>query len=199
MTQKKRTGKAERTTRETSLRAELTLEGSGSARIGTPVGFLNHMLELLCRHARFDLTLEGTGDVEVDAHHTTEDAGIVLGMALKEALGEKRGIVRFADTLVPMQGSLASVALDVSGRPGLVFNAAFPTPKVGDFDVELVAEFLEALCAQAGLNLHVDVVRGENSHHVAEAVFKALARALRTAVAIDPDAPDEVPSTKGRL
>ena len=199
MARMKRTGTAERTTRETSVKAEITLDGSGKAAINTPVGFLDHMLELLARHARFDISVEATGDVQVDAHHTTEDVGIVLGEAFRVALGGKEGIVRFADARVPMQDSLAVVAVDISGRPLLNFNAQFPTDKVGEFDVELVPEFLQAFTNNAGITLHVDMVRGSNSHHIAEAVFKATARALRAAVAIDPEAAGEVPSTKGTL
>ncbi len=199
MTKKARSGEAERTTHETSVRVELRLDGSGQADIQTGVGFLNHMLELLARHARFDLTVEGSGDLEVDAHHTTEDVGIVLGNAFRKALGAKEGITRFADASVPMQASLAHVSVDISGRPFLSFNARFPTAKVGDFDVELVGEFLQAFASNAGITLHVDLVRGDNAHHIAEAIFKALARALRAAVAIDPEARGEVPSTKGTL
>jgi len=199
MAKTKRTGNAERTTRETSVKAEITLGGGGKASINTPVGFLNHMLELLARHARFDISVEASGDVQVDAHHTTEDVGIVLGEAFRSALGGKEGIVRFADARVPMQDSLATVAVDLSGRPLLSFNAQFPTDKVGEFDVELVPEFLQAFVSNAGLTLHVDLVRGSNSHHIAEAIFKATARALRAAVAIDPEAAGEVPSTKGTL
>lgn len=199
MAKTKRTGTAERTTRETSVKAEITLGGGGKASINTPVGFMNHMLELLARHARFDISVEASGDVQVDAHHTTEDVGIVLGEAFRSALGGKEGIVRFADARVPMQDSLATVAVDLSGRPLLSFNAQFPTDKVGEFDVELVPEFLQAFVNNAGLTLHVDLVRGSNSHHIAEAIFKATARALRAAVAIDPSAAGEVPSTKGTL
>jgi imidazoleglycerol-phosphate dehydratase len=199
MAKTKRTGTAERTTRETSVKAEITLGGGGKASINTPVGFMNHMLELLARHARFDISVEASGDVQVDAHHTTEDVGIVLGEAFRSALGGKEGIVRFADARVPMQDSLAMVAVDLSGRPLLSFNAQFPTDKVGEFDVELVPEFLQAFVNNAGITLHVDLVRGSNSHHIAEAIFKATARALRAAVAIDPSAAGEVPSTKGTL
>jgi len=199
MAKTKRTGTAERTTRETSVKAEITLGGGGKASINTPVGFMNHMLELLARHARFDISVEASGDVQVDAHHTTEDVGIVLGEAFRSALGGKEGIVRFADARVPMQDSLATVAVDLSGRPLLSFNAQFPTDKVGEFDVELVPEFLQAFVNNAGITLHVDLVRGSNSHHIAEAIFKATARALRAAVAIDPSAAGEVPSTKGTL
>jgi len=199
MANEQRTATVERTTRETSIRLTLSLEGSGRGEIATPVGFLNHMLELFARHGRFDLSVQASGDVAVDAHHTVEDVGIVLGQAFIRALGDKKGIVRFADARVPMQDSLAAVAVDVSGRPELVYNAAYPAQKIGEFDVELVEEFLRAFCNNALLTLHVDVVRGSNSHHIAEAIFKATARALRQAAAIDPQAAGEVPSTKGRL
>jgi imidazoleglycerol-phosphate dehydratase len=199
MAERKRIARSERKTRETSVCVELCLDGKGKCETKTGVGFLDHMLELLARHARFDLKVSASGDLNVDAHHTTEDVGIVLGEAFKEALGDKAGIVRFADACVPMQDSLASVAVDLSGRPLLSFNAKFPAEKVGEFDVELVGEFLLAFATNAGLTLHVDVVRGENTHHVVEAIFKAVARTLRAAVAIDPEARGEVPSTKGRL
>jgi len=199
MSTKGRSAAAERTTRETSVHVELTLDGKGTSQVNTGVGFLDHMLDLLAKHGRFDLTCKAEGDLEVDAHHTTEDAGIVLGKAFAEALGDKRGIGRFADARVPMEDSLCALALDISGRGSLTYNARFPAQKVGEFDVELVEEFLRAFCANAGINMHVDVVRGTNTHHVAEAIFKALARALRTAVAIDPAQAGEVPSTKGTL
>ncbi len=199
MSQDTRQARAERKTRETFIYVELTLDGSGRCQIATGVGFLDHMLELLCRHAGFDLTIRAEGDLEVDAHHTTEDVAIVLGRALADALGEKKGITRFADARVPMEESLCEVGLDISGRGFLAFNVTFPTAKVGEFDVELVEEFLHALCLNAGLSMHVDLVRGTNSHHIAESVFKATARALRRAVAIDPRNAGEVPSTKGVL
>ena len=199
MAKKQRTATVERKTRETSLRVQLSLDGTGKTSIQTPVGFLNHMLELFARHGRFDIKLEGSGDVGVDAHHTTEDVGIVLGEAFRRALGGKEGIVRFADARVPMQESLAQVAVDISGRPLLSFNGKFPADKVGEFDVELVPEFLQAFTTNAGITVHVDVVRGANTHHVAEAIFKALAVALRRAVSLDPNAAGEVPSTKGTL
>lgn len=199
MTRNPRIGKTERTTRETSISLRLALDGAGKSSIKTGVGFLNHMLELLARHARFDLDVQATGDTDVDAHHTTEDVGIVLGTAFAEALGDKKGITRFANARMPMQESLAEAAVDICGRAFLSFNVEFPTPKVGDFDVELVSEFLQAFVNNAGVTLHVDLIRGGNSHHIAEAVFKSLARALRSAVAIDPDAAGEVPSTKGAL
>ena len=199
MATKKRMGKAERKTRETSIQVEVCLDGAGKANVLTGVGFLDHMLELLARHGRFDIKVRGSGDLEVDAHHTTEDVGIVLGQAFKKALGEKAGIVRFGDECVPMQDALAEAAVDISGRPLLCYNAQFPASKVGEFDVELVREFLQAFATNAGTTLHVDVVRGETTHHIAEAIFKALARSLRAAVAIDPETMGEVPSTKGTL
>ena len=199
MTHAPRIGKTERTTRETSISLSIALDGAGKSDVQTGVGFLNHMLELLARHARFDLDVRATGDTDVDAHHTTEDVGIVLGTALAEALGDKKGITRFANARMPMQESLAEAAVDICGRAFLSFNVEFPTPKVGEFDVELVSEFLQAFVSNAGVTLHVDLIRGGNSHHIAEAVFKSLARALRSAVAIDPNAAGEVPSTKGAL
>ncbi len=199
MAENERSASAERKTRETSIRVELSLDGTGQCQAATGVGFLDHMLDLLTRHAGFDLTVRAEGDLEVDAHHSTEDVGIVLGTALGDALGDKRGITRFGDARVPMEESLAAVALDLSGRGSLSYQAEFPTHKVGEFDVELVEEFLHAFCLNGGITMHVDVVRGHNSHHIAEAIFKAVARALRTAVAIDPRAAGEVPSTKGIL
>lgn len=199
MSEKERRAVAERKTRETAIRIELTLDGTGASEIATGIGFLDHMLDLLTRHALFDLRCEATGDLRVDAHHTTEDVGIVLGKAFAEALGDKRGITRFANARVPMEDSLASVALDVSGRGLLNYNAEFPAQKIGEFDVELVREFLHAFCLNAGITMHVDVVRGDNSHHIAESIFKGAARALRIAVTIDPRLGGQVPSTKGVL
>ena len=199
MAEKKRSATATRSTRETSVEVTLCLDGSGQADVNTGVGFLNHMLDLLAKHAQFDIQCKCSGDLDVDAHHTTEDVGIALGQAFDRALGGKEGIRRFGDARVPMQESLVAVAVDLSGRPLLEYSVDFPTPKVGEFDVELVGEFLEAFCVNADLTLHVDLVRGENSHHIAEAIFKGLAQALKTAVSIDPDAKGEVPSTKGVL
>ena len=199
MTEKGRSAASERTTKETSFRAEIGLDGAGKCCVETGVGFLDHMLELLARHARFDLTCQGKGDLDVDDHHTCEDVGIVLGNAFREALGGKAGIRRFASVRVPMQESLAAVALDLSGRPLLCYNVEYQTDKVGEFDVQLVEEFLQAFCNNAGLTLHVDLIRGTNSHHIAEAIFKATALALRAAASIDPSASGEVPSTKGTL
>jgi len=190
---------AERKTRETSVRIQLSLDGTGSSEVATGVAFLDHMLDLLTRHGLFDLRCQASGDLKVDAHHTTEDVGIVLGKAFAEALGDKRGISRFGDARVPMEESLAAVAVDVSGRGLLSYDVQFPSPKVGDFDVELVREFLHAFCLNAGVTMHVDMVRGNNSHHIAESIFKGAARALRAAVSMDPRAAGQVPSTKGVL
>ncbi len=199
MAERERRARVERTTRETSVHVELCLDGTGEAKISTGVGFLDHMLELLARHARLDLTCRAEGDLEVDAHHTTEDVGIVLGQALAEALGDKKGIVRFADAAVPMEDALCRAALDVSGRAAMLYSVRYPASKIGEFDVELVEEFLRAFCSNGGLNMHLDVARGGNAHHIAEAIFKASARALRAAIAIDPAQAGEVPSTKGVL
>jgi len=199
MAEAKRHGVCERKTRETSIRVELDLDGTGQSAISTGIGFLDHMLELLTKHAGFDLTCRATGDLEVDGHHTTEDVGIVLGAAFAQAIGDKKGITRFADARVPMEDSLAAVAVDISGRGLLCYEVSYPAPKIGEFDVELVQEFLHAFCVNAGLNVHVDLVRGTNGHHIAEAVFKGVARALRAAVAVDPRLEGRVPSTKGVL
>lgn len=199
MSENERRAVVERKTRETSIRIELSLDGTGLAEVSTGIGFLDHMLDLLARHGLFDLRCEASGDLEVDAHHTTEDLGITLGQAVAQALGDKRGITRFGDARVPMEDSLAAVALDVSGRGLLSYSVRFPAPKTGEFDVELVREFLHAFCLNAGVTMHVDLVRGSNTHHIAESIFKGTARALRTAVAIDPRAAGEIPSTKGVL
>ncbi len=195
----KRRGEKDRSTRETQVRVSICIDGSGESDIRTGVGFLDHMLQLLARHAGFDIHISAEGDLEVDDHHTSEDAGIVLGEAFREALGDKSGINRFADVSVPMQDSLVSVALDICGRPHLVYDVPFPTEKIGAFDTNLVEEFLHAFVTHAGITLHVQGARGTNSHHIAEAVFKALARALRSAAAIDPRSGGEIPSTKGTL
>lgn len=188
-----------RTTAETRITARLDLDGSGRAQIATGVGFLDHMLTALARHGMLDLALAAEGDLHVDAHHTVEDTGIVLGQALARALGDKRGIARYGQALVPMDEALAEVALDISGRPFLAWSVAFPTERVGGFDTELVAEWFRAFATNAGITLHVTLKAGANSHHIAEACFKALARALRAAVAQDPRAAGAIPSTKGVL
>ena len=193
-----RSARVERQTAETRIELELSLDGVGKAEVATGVGFLDHMLALLARHSAMDLAVKAAGDLEVDQHHTVEDLGICLGQALKEALGNKSGIRRFGHFLLPMEETLVSSAVDLGGRAFFVFQAEFPTPKIGEFDSELVADFWQAVSANALCNLHVIVHHGRNSHHIAEGVFKATARALRMAVEADPRITD-VPSTKGTL
>ena len=193
-----RTAKIERKTAETDIRLELNLDGSGHSAIATGVGFFDHMLTLLAKHAAIDLKVKAQGDLHVDQHHTVEDVGICFGRALRDALGDKAGIRRYGHFTLPMEETLATTALDLSGRYFLVFDAQFPTPKIGDFDSELVEDFWQAAAANALCNLHVKVHYGRNSHHVAEAIFKATARALRMAVEPDPRVKG-VPSTKGTL
>jgi imidazoleglycerol-phosphate dehydratase len=188
-----------RATAETRITATVDLDGSGRAEVATGIGFLDHMLTALARHGMLDLTLAAQGDLHVDAHHTVEDTGIVLGQAVAQALGEKRGIARYGQALVPMDEACAEVAIDVSGRPFLAWSVAFPTERVGGMDTELFAEWFRAFATHAGITLHVTLRAGANSHHIAEACFKALARALRAAVAEDPRAAGAVPSTKGVL
>ena len=195
---KNRTSNIERKTNETNINLSLNLDGEGKRSVSTGIGFFDHMLDLFAKHALFDLELKATGDTNVDFHHTVEDVGICMGLAVKEALGDKAGIVRFSNVSVPMQESLANVALDISGRSALVFNAKLDSKKIGDFDSELIKEFLEAFTVNAGLNLHVDVPYGENAHHIAEAIFKGLAKAIDRATRID-ERTNEVPSTKGVL
>ncbi|MFL5052177.1 MAG: imidazoleglycerol-phosphate dehydratase HisB [Xanthobacteraceae bacterium] len=188
-----------RTTKETDVEVEVNLDGNGTSSVATGIGFLDHMLDLLARHARLDIAVKAKGDLHVDHHHTTEDVGIALGQAVKRALGEMKGIIRYADVHVPMDEALTRVAIDVSGRPFLVFKPKFGRDKVGSFDTELVQEWFQAFAMNAGLTLHVETLYGSNDHHIAESCFKGLARALRAAIAIDPRAADEVPSTKGML
>jgi imidazoleglycerol-phosphate dehydratase len=193
-----RIAKIERTTRETQVRLELNLDGSGGGSWKTGVGFLDHMLELFARHGALDLTIEAKGDLHVDQHHTVEDVGICLGQALKQALGDKAGIRRYGHFTLPMEETLCTTAIDLSGRYYLVFNASFDRPKIGDFDTELVEDFFQAFAANCLCNLHVLVHYGRNGHHIAEAIFKSAARALRMAVETDPRLTG-VPSTKGTL
>ncbi len=195
---KKRTSNINRKTTETTIKISLNLDGEGKRTISTGIGFFDHMLDLLAKHALFDLEIKASGDTEIDYHHTVEDVGICLGQAVKEALGDKAGITRFANISVPMQEALANIALDIGGRSALVFNVKLDTEKVGDFDTELIKEFLEAFSVNAGINLHVDVPYGENSHHISEAIFKGVAKALDRATRLD-ERTDEVPSTKGIL
>ena len=188
-----------RATKETDVEVSIDLDGAGASAVATGIGFLDHMLDLLARHSRIDIAVKAKGDLHIDHHHTTEDVGIALGQAVKQALGEMKGITRYADVHVPMDEALTRVALDISGRPFLVFRVEFGRDKVGSFDTELVQEWFQAFAVNAGLTLHVDTLYGTNDHHIAESCFKGLARALRTAVAIDPRAAGEVPSTKGML
>jgi imidazoleglycerol-phosphate dehydratase len=194
-----RTARVSRRTAETDVSVSLALDGTGKAAIATGVGFLDHMLELFARHALFDIEVTVAGDLHVDQHHTTEDTGIAIGQAFLKALGDKKGIARYADIHLPMDETLSRVALDISGRPFLVFRAAFPAEKIGAFDTELVREWFQAFAMNAGVTLHVEALYGDNSHHIAESCFKGLARALRKAIALDPREEGRVPSTKGAL
>jgi imidazoleglycerol-phosphate dehydratase len=193
-----RTASIERVTKETRIKLAIDLDGSGQGKICTSVPFLDHMLDLFARHGLFDLTVEAQGDIDIDCHHTVEDVGIVLGQALKEALGDKQGIRRYGQATVPMDETLASVAADLSGRPYLVYNVMLPKVKIGEFDVELAKEFFQALVNNLGANLHINVMYGENTHHILEACFKAVARALDTATQQDPRI-QGVMSTKGTI
>jgi imidazoleglycerol-phosphate dehydratase len=188
-----------RKTKETDIEVAVNLDGSGVSKVSTGIGFFDHMLDLLARHSRIDITVKADGDLHVDHHHTTEDVGIALGQAVKQALGDMKGITRYADVHVPMDEALTRVALDISGRPFLVFKAEFGRDKVGTFDTELVQEWFQAFAMNSGMTLHVATLYGSNDHHIAESCFKGLARALRTAVAIDARAANEIPSTKGSL
>jgi imidazoleglycerol-phosphate dehydratase len=194
-----RTASLTRTTSETDISLTLSLDGSGKSDIATGIGFLDHMLTALARHGLFDLTIKAKGDLHIDFHHTTEDVGIVLGQAFAKALGDKRGIRRFGHAVIPMDETLAEVAVDISGRPFLVWDVAFERPKIGEMDTELFEEFFRALAMNALVTLHVIRRSGRNAHHVAEACFKATARALRSASELDPRAADTIPSTKGAL
>ena len=188
-----------RTTSETEIAVSLDLDGTGTRRIETGVGFFDHMLDQLSRHSLIDMEITAKGDLHIDDHHTVEDTGIAIGQALTAALGDKTGIRRYGACLLPMDDALVRAALDLSGRPYLVWNMDLPTAKIGAFDTELVREFFQALSTHGGITLHVDALHGINSHHMAEAAFKAVARALRDAVETDPRRADAVPSTKGAL
>ncbi len=194
-----RTASIARKTNETDISVTVNLDGTGLHDVSTGVGFLDHMLEQLSRHSLIDMTIRAKGDLHIDAHHTTEDVGIALGQALKAALGDKRGITRYAHCYLPMDETLTRVALDISGRPWLIWKVEFPTEKIGEFDTELFHEFFYALAMNAGITLHVENLYGRNSHHIAETCFKGLARALRAAAEIDSRAADSLPSTKGAL
>ena len=194
-----RAATVKRKTNETDIEVAIDLDGTGTSAIATGIGFLDHMLDLLARHSRIDLKLRAQGDLHIDQHHTTEDCGIALGQAVKQALGDMRGITRYCDVHIPMDEALTRVAIDISGRPFLVFKAPFARDKVGAFDTELVREWFQAFAMNAGITLHVETLYGTNDHHIAESCYKGLARALRAAAAIDPRAANEVPSTKGSL
>lgn len=188
-----------RKTKETEIEVAIDLDGTGARDIATGIGFLDHMLDLLARHSRIDMRIRAVGDLHVDYHHTTEDVGIALGQAVKQALGDMAGITRYASLHLPMDETLTRVAIDISGRPVLVFKAEFSRDKIGEFDTDLVREWFHAFTLNAGITLHVETLYGTNNHHISESCFKGLARALRAAVAVDPRAAGEVPSTKGQL
>ncbi|MGZ2258416.1 imidazoleglycerol-phosphate dehydratase HisB [Roseobacter sp. A03A-229] len=188
-----------RTTAETEITVTLDLDGTGAYDNQTGVGFFDHMLDQLARHSLIDMTVRAAGDLHIDDHHTVEDTGIAIGQALATALGDKRGIRRYGACLLPMDDALVRCALDLSARPFLIWNVDLPTPKIGSFDSELVREFFQALSTHGGITLHVDMLHGLNSHHIAEAAFKSVARALREAVEVDPRKADAIPSTKGAL
>jgi imidazoleglycerol-phosphate dehydratase len=194
-----RKGSVKRTTKETDIDVSVNLDGTGAAQIATGIGFLDHMLDLLARHSLIDMTVKAKGDLHIDHHHTTEDVGIALGQAVKQALGDMKGITRYADVHLPMDEALTRVAIDVSGRPMLVFKVEFMRDKIGSFDTELVNEWFQAFATNSGVTLHVETLYGSNDHHISESCFKGLARALRAAFAVDARAAKEIPSTKGTL
>jgi imidazoleglycerol-phosphate dehydratase len=194
-----RKAKIERKTKETDITAEIDLDGTGTYDISTGIGFLDHMLEQLARHGLIDITLKAKGDLHIDYHHTAEDTGIVLGQALAKALGDKVGITRYADVHLPMDETMTRVAIDVSGRPYLIWKVEFSRPKVGEMDTELFREWFQAFAQNSGITLHIQNLYGENNHHIAETCYKGLARALRQAVSLDPRQAGRVPSTKGTL
>lgn len=194
-----RSAEIKRTTAETDIYLDLTLDGEGEAQINTGCGFLNHMLTLFARHGNFDLTVNCKGDIDVDYHHTAEDIGICLGEAFRKALGDMKGITRYAHTILPMDEALILSAVDISGRSFLQYTAEIPTEKVGDFDTELVREFFEAFVRKSEITLHIKQLDGYNSHHIIEGMFKSVARSMKAAVAIDEKNKDKIPSTKGVL
>ena len=194
-----RTASIARKTNETEIAVSINLDGTGAHRIATGIGFFDHMLDQLSRHSLIDMDVSCKGDLHIDFHHSVEDVGIALGQAIREALGHKKGIVRYASSDLPMDGTLTRAAVDVSGRPFLVFKAEFSRDKIGEIDTELFREFFQAFAMNAGITLHIENFYADNNHHLAESMFKAVARALRVAVEIDPRASDRVPSTKGSL
>ena len=189
----------ERNTKETQIEISLMLDGQGKAELDIGIPFLEHMLEQVARHGLFNLNIKAKGDLEIDAHHTVEDVGITLGQAFTQALEDKKGIRRYASAYVPLDEALSRVVIDCSGRPGLEYNANYPRARVGEFDIDLVFEFFQGFVNHAMMTLHIDNIRGRNSHHIAETIFKAFGRALRVAVEIDPQMKDVLPSTKGAL
>jgi len=194
-----RSGSVERTTNETSVSVTVNLDGVGRFEGTTGVGFFDHMLAQLARHSLIDMTIQAKGDLHIDDHHTVEDTGIALGQAIRQALGDMKGVTRYADVHLPMDDTLSRAAIDISGRPFLVFQVEFPREKIGSFDTELVREWFQAFAMNAGVTLHVQTLYGDNCHHIAESCFKALARVLRGAIEIDPRQKDRIPSTKGSL
>ncbi len=194
-----RTATIARETKETKIEVTVALDGTGRSTCATGVGFFDHMLDQLARHSLIDIDVKAVGDLHIDDHHTVEDVGIALGQAIRQALGDRAGITRYADALLPMDETLSRAAIDVSGRPFLVFRTDFPREKVGMFDTELVREFFQAFAMNAGITLHVETFYGANAHHIAESCFKAVARALKVAIAIDPRQEGAIPSTKGSL
>ncbi len=188
-----------RTTKETDIQVEVSLDGGGIADINTGIGFFDHMLEQIARHSLIDIKIAAKGDLHIDQHHTVEDTGIALGKAIRQALGDLAGVTRYADVHLPMDETLTRVALDISGRPFLVFKTAFHTPKIGAFDTQLVREFFQALAMNGGMTLHIETLYGENDHHIAESCFKGFARALRAAASMDSRQAGKIPSTKGVL
>ena len=194
-----RSAQAERKTLETQISVSVDIDGSGSTQLQTGIPFLEHMLDQVARHGMLDLQVQASGDLQIDAHHTVEDVGIVLGQALATAVGDKQGITRYGHAYVPLDGALSRVVIDFSGRPGLEYNVTLVRPRVGDFDVDLVREFFQGFANHALVTLHIDVIRGRNAHHIIETVFKAFGRALRMALSADPRAAGTTPSTKGVL
>ena len=194
-----RQGDITRNTLETQVRVKLDLDGTGKSQLSSGVGFFDHMLDQIARHGMLDLEVAAKGDLHIDAHHTVEDIGITLGQALAQAIGDKKGLRRYGHAYVPLDEALSRVVVDLSGRPGLVFNVAFTRATIGEFDVDLVREFFQGLVNHAGISLHIDNLRGDNAHHQAETVFKAFGRALRMATELDPRAAGSIPSTKGTL
>ena len=199
MATQQRTAEIQRTTLETQVRVKLDLEGTGKSQLATGIGFFDHMLDQIARHGLIDLQVEARGDLHIDAHHTIEDVGITLGQALAQALGDKKGLTRYGHAYVPLDEALSRVVVDLSGRPGLVFNVDFTRATIGAFDVDLIREFFQGLVNHAAITVQIDNLRGDNAHHQAETIFKAFARALRAAITRDPRAGEAVPSTKGSL